>query len=186
MKKSLILITLLFISIFANQCLAQVTDPLNQSSQKVSGEWSSAKEKAVTKKKTETKKEKNDNVIIKDSPKPVKKVEISNPCPEEISVEFVSLTGNKASQTVEIAIKYTNHGVNDNMRVRNFNAYNEEGENFSEFTPTKSYFAHTDVPIKTEWEIGKMLPSKNKKLSIISFEIKDCTIEMRDVPIDWR
>lgn len=113
-------------------------------------------------------------------------VEISNSCPDDYSVELVSLTGNKAAQTVHITIKYTNHGINKKVTVKNFLAYNEDGDSFSEIFPCSDKNTLTDVPVKVDWEVGQMLPKKNPRLAAITFEINGCKVEMRNVPIKWR
>lgn len=183
MKKCLVLLTLFTIGLFCNNCIAQVTDPLNQG-KKVTDKWSSEDEQVITKKKKNTDNNSNTTVIINESV-PEKNIEILNSCPDDLSVELISLTGVRASQKVTITIKYINHGVNATMRVKNFLAYNEEGNEFSSYFPaTNDTF--TDVPVKAQWEIGQMLPSKNSKLPALSFMINDCTIEMRNVPIEWR
>ena len=72
------------------------------------------------------------------------------------------------------------------MRIREFKAYNEDGDVFN------NYFfdaddAMTDIPIKRRLEVGKMLPSKNSRLTLVSFTMNsECTIEMRNVPIEWK
>lgn len=176
MKKYLVLLTLLVVSASANICSAQSEDPLNRST------WSTESEEVISKKK----KTSDNNVtttVDKQTAKP--SFEISNSCPEDISVELISLIGNKASQKVNITIKYTNHGVNATMRIKDFLAYNEEGNEFSVYN-LGSNESFTDVPIKASWEVGQMLPSKNSKLPALSFRINGCTIEMRNVPIEWR
>ena len=185
MKRSLRLLTLFFICLFANNCFAQVTDPLNQHKKVNDDKWSSESEEVISKKK---KKETNSNTTIivnEETQKPKSKIEISNSCPEDISVELISLVGNIASQKVSIAIKYINHDVNQTISIRKFKAYNEEGDEFYTYH-IKDNSTFTDVPVKVEWEVGQMLPSKNSKLPVISFNIKDCVVEMRNIPIEWR
>ena len=64
--------------------------------------------------------------------------------------------------------------------------YNEEGDMFTDLYPVDDREAITDVPIKLKWEVGQMLPSRNSKLTVMTFEINDCTIEIRNVPIEWK
>ena len=184
MKKCLLLLTLFVLSLFANQCFAQSNDPLNQS-KKVNEDWSNKQEEVVTKKKKELNENKPET-IVKENTTPKKNVKIINSCPDKISVELVSLIGNKGSQNVEITIKFTNHDVNQKMSVRDFVAYNEEGNEFTDYYPASGLNTFTDVPVKASWSFGKMLPSKNSKIPAMSFKIGDCTIEIRDVVIDWR
>ena len=161
--------------------------------------WSSQEEEAINKKKDkpiEKQVEKiiiKEQVIVKEEKTIVKeekvveqpKIEISNPCFDDISVELVSLEGNKSSQQVTITISFTNHQINKNVYIKNFDAYNEEGDHFSTWS-IGSFTTLTDITQKTSWKVGQMLPSKNSKLTAITFQIDDCTVEMRNLPIDWR
>lgn len=184
MKKCLLLFTLFVISIFASQCFAQSNDPLNQSSKKVNEGWNTAPEQVITKKKKNVSENKNETVVnVKESSPTVK---INNSNPDKISVELVSLIGNRSAQDVEITIKFINHDVNKKMSVKDFVAYNEEGNEFSDYYPASGLSTFTDVPVKVSWKFGKMLPNKNSKIPALSFMIDDCIIEMRDVVIDWR
>jgi len=180
-------ILILVIAIFgANVCRAQVADPLNQN-KKVHGEWSSESEEVVSKKK------KNQNKVEEAKPdfinnvqnRPQSELMINNSCPEDFTVEFISLVGNRASQEVTLTIRFTNHRINESIYIRNLLAFNQEGDEFSDYT-LGSFKTLTDVPQKTSWEVGQMLPSKNAKLTALSFNIGECTVEMRDIPIDWK
>ena len=184
MKKCLLLFTLFVISLFANKCLAQIEDPLNQSS-KANVKWSTEQEEVISKKKDKST-EKAAETIVKENATQKSNIKINNTCPDKISVELVSLIGNKGSQNVEITIKFINHDVNEKMSVRDFVAYNEEGNEFTDYYPASGLNTFTDVPVKASWTFGKMLPGKNSKIPAMSFMIGDCTIEMRDVVIDWR
>ena len=183
MKKCLLLLTLFVLSLFTNQCFAQSNDPLNQG-KKVNDGWSSQQEKVITKKKKNQNEVKTETIVKEETPK--NNIKIINSCPDKISVELVSLIGNKGSQNVEITIKFTNHDVNEKMSINNFVAYNEEGNEFTDYYPVSGVNTFTDVPVKASWKFGKMLPNKNSKIPAMSFRIGDCTIEMRDVVIDWR
>ena len=176
MKNYLLLAALFVASILTNNIQAQVNDPLNH------GVWSNESEEVISKKK---KTNNNATTQTKEIQSTEQGIDIQNSCPEKISVELISLAGNRASQTVDITIKYTNHDVNATMRIRDFLAYNEEGNEFSVYN-AGSNESFTDVPIKASWRVGQMLPSKNNKLPVISFRINDCTIEMRNIPIEWR
>ena len=146
--------------------------------------WSTEQEKVLTKKKSNQNEVKTETIVKEETPK--NNVKIINPCPDKISVELISLIGNKGSQNVEITIKFTNHDVNEKMSITNFVAYNEEGNEFTDYYPASGLNTFTDVPVKASWQFGKMLPSKNSRIPAMSFKISDCTIEMRDVVIDWR
>ena len=184
MKKAITLLTLFVVTLLANQCFAQSNDPLNQSNKKVNEGWSSQPEQVISKKKKNVSENKTETVVnVKESSPTVK---IINSNPDKISVELVSLIGNRGAQNVEITIKFTNHDVNEKMSIRDFVAYNEEGNEFTDYYPVSGINTFTDVPVKASWKFGKMLPNKNSKIPAMSFKIGDCTIEMRDVQIDWR
>ena len=187
MKKCFLLLSLFVVSLFANQCFAQINDPLNQS-KKVNEGWSSQPEQVISKKKNNVSenKGKDENKDKSEIINSQKKIKITNTNPDKISVELVSLIGNKASQYVEITIKFINHDVNEKMSIKDFVAYNEEGNEFSDYYPVFGISTFTDVPVKASWKFGKMLPNKNSKMPAMSFRIGDCTIEMRDVVIEWR
>ncbi len=179
-------ILILVITIFGvNTCFAQVLDPLNQN-KKVNGEWSTEAEEVISKKKNNDSTEEQKTVIDNNvQSKPQTKVKINNSCPEDITVELISLVGNKSSQEVSITIRFTNHRINESIYIRNFLAFNQEGDKFTDYS-LGSFNTLTDIAQKTSWKVGQMLPSKNAKLTALSFSIGGCTIEMRDVPIDWK
>ena len=134
MKKCLLLFTLFVLSLFANQCFAQSNDPLNQS-KKVNDGWSTEQEKVITKKKSNQNEVKTETIVNVKEETPKNNVKIISSNPDKISVELISLIGNKGSQNVEITIKFTNHDVNEKMSVKNFVAYNEEGTEFTDYYP---------------------------------------------------
>lgn len=184
MKKAIVLLTLFVVSLFANPCFAQSNDPLNQGSKKIDEGWSTEPEQVISKKKNNVNENKTETISnVKESSPTVK---ITNSNPDKISVELMSLIGNRASQYVEITIKFINHDVNEKMSIKDFVAYNEEGNEFSDYYPVSGISTFTDVPVKASWKFGKMLPNKNSKIPALSFMIDDCIIEMRDVVIDWR
>lgn len=113
-------------------------------------------------------------------------VPVINACVEDLSVELVSLIGDKVSQNVYITIKFTNHDINQTKTIRDFRAYTIDGDMFSDNYPANSIETLTDVPVKVSWEVGQMLPKKNPKLAALRFTISGCDIEMRDVPIKWK
>lgn len=187
MKKIFLLLSLLLVVSCVDNCFAQVEDPLNQTL-KVNENWSSEPEKPITKKKKQQQTQTQQQTVITPKVEEVVEqsgVQIINSCPDEITVEFVSLEGNKSSQEVNITIKFTNHKINRNISIGNFIAFNQEGDKFSKWS-IGNYNSLTDITQKTSWEIGQMLPSKNSKLTAISFELEGCSVEMRDVPIDWK
>lgn len=195
MKKISVLTLLMLLSLFSVEiCSAQnrIQD-INQSSNarmKIDDrKWNNIEEEAVNKKKAEPEVKtiviKERVVVNDDKAAEQPKVEINNPCFEDMSVELVSLQGNKSSQEVTVTIGFTNHQVNKNVYIRDFLAFNEEGDKFTVYT-VGSYSTLTDVAQKTSWKVGQMLPSKNSKLTAISFKIDGCVVEMRNLPIDWR
>lgn len=210
MKTVKVLILMMVLSFFSvNEGFAQHKIESNRSSQQKVGSskssqqtkgnlkveertWNSQIEQALNKKKGQPAqnvvredKKNEQNVVREDKVVEQPEVEIKNTCFDKISVDLVSLQGNRASQEVTITISFTNHEINKNVYIRNFDAYNEEGDHFSLYN-IGSFSTLTDITQKTSWKVGQMLPSKNSKLTAISFRIDDCTIEMRNLPIDWR
>lgn len=186
MKKIAFLLMLLITLTSVNIVSAQSKDVLNQS-KKNKGGWNSQNEEVISKKKKQN--QTVTNMDIESAEENVFETTgtvVHNSCEEDITVEFVSLVGSKASQTVDVTVKCTNHNVNTRMKVRSFKAYNEEGDMFTDLYPVNDREAITDVPIKLKWEVGQMLPSRNSKLTVMTFDINDCTIEIRDVPIEWK
>lgn len=152
--------------------------------------WNTHEEEAVNKKKVEQKIEssvimRERIVVSEDKVVEQPKIEINNPCFEDMTVELISLQGNKSSQEVTMTISFTNHQINKDVYIRDFKAFNEEGEQFSVYN-IGSYSTLTDITQKTSWKVGQMLPSKNSKLTAITFKIDGCVIEMRNLEIDWR
>lgn len=183
MKRINVFIVLLILLTAVNSVSAQSKDVLNQSKKNTG--WNSEKEEVISKKKQKQTISNSDfDAVSEESPQADGPV-ISNSCDETLSVEFVSLIGYKASQEVFITIRYTNHDINKYIKIRDFKAYNEDGDEFTAYIH-EGNDAITDVPVKKKWEVGKMLPSKNSKLTLLSFRITDCTIEMRNVPIQWK
>ena len=187
MKKISILFALIVILTSVDITCAQSKDVLNQTKKKSKSEWNTASEEVISKKKKQNQTVTNtDFESAEEDAFETAGIVVLNSCEEDITVEFVSLVGSKASQTVNVTIKYTNHNVNTRMKVRSFKAYNEEGDMFTDLYPVDDREAITDVPIKLKWEVGQMLPSRNSKLTVMTFEINDCTIEIRNVPIEWK
>ena len=114
------------------------------------------------------------------------KFPVINACEEDLTVELVSLIGDKTSQNVYITIRFTNHDINQTKQIRDFRAYTIDGDIFSDSYPTSSFETLTDVPVKASWEVGQMLPKKNPRLAAVRFTISGCDIEMRDIPIKWK
>lgn len=177
------------IGVSSNYCIAQIEDPFDQQTLKVKEEKPLPPERPILKEKPK----KESPIIEKHSttttpePKPVTKpkVAISNPCNDKLSVEFISLIGNRAEQNFDFTIKFTNLDVNRYIYVSNIHAFDEEGnENWAN---SSSWESKTDVPIKGVFHFRqKVLPNKVSKLNIITCEIGGCEIEFRDVPILWQ
>ncbi len=113
-------------------------------------------------------------------------IPVINACEEDLTVEFVSLVGDKVSQKVYLTIRFTNHDINQTKQIRDFRAYTVDGDIFSDSYPTGNFETLTDVPVKATWEVGQMVPKKNPKLAALRFTISGCDIEMRDIPIKWK
>ena len=120
--------------------------------------------------------------------KPVNEMVISNPCSEWLDFELVSVVGSRGSQTVKMTMKLTQHQTNKRMSVGgNFIAYDCEGVEHSRGYSVSTYDMITDVTVRTEMDIpGKINPNNTKVMPVILFNVGDCRIEMRNVPIDWR
>ena len=117
-----------------------------------------------------------------------KDIVISNPCEgEEIDFKLISLIGDKDEQTMVLNCRFINRNVNKDMRVGgNFLAYDTEGREHST-SRSKEYRALTDKKVDFSIEIpGKVVPKKVKKMAVIAFDIDNCRIELRNVPIIWK
>ncbi len=205
MKKIFFIALMLFVSLLSvDECMAQNRIGSSKSNQSIDSKkkvehnkWSKEHEEALNKKKKQQpvqtqnivnkakEQTKQEEVVKEEKPVNQPSVTISNPCSDDLSVELVSLEGNRASQIVTITVAFTNHQINKTVYVKDSNAYNEEGDHFSTWS-VGSFTTLTDIKQKTSWKIGQMLPSKNSKLTAISFKIDGCTIEMRNLPIDWK
>lgn len=204
MKKLFFIVLMFIVSLSSvDECMAQnrIGSNSNQSvdsRKKIDNNtWSKENEKPLNKKKKQEPvhtqiivNNAEDNTVHKDVIKEENaenktSVTINNPCSDDLSIELLSLQGNKASQIVTITVAFTNHQINKTVYIKDFNAYNEEGDHFSTWN-IGSYTTLTDIKQKTSWEVGQMLPSKNSKLTAISFKVDGCTIEMRNLTIDWK
>lgn len=204
MKKLFFIVLMFIVSLSSvDECMAQnrIGSNSNQSvdsRKKIDNNtWSKENEKPLNKKKKQQPvhtqiivNNAEDNTVHKDVIKEENaenktSVTINNPCSDDLSIELLSLQGNKASQIVTITVAFTNHQINKTVYIKDFNAYNEEGDHFSTWN-IGSYTTLTDIKQKTSWEVGQMLPSKNSKLTAISFKVDGCTIEMRNLTIDWK
>ncbi len=117
-----------------------------------------------------------------------KDIQISNPCEgEDIDFKLISLIGDKEEQTMVLNCRFINRNVNKDIRVGgNFVCYDTEGVQHGA-SRTQSFDARTDKKINFSIELqGKVLPKKVKKLSVIAFDIDNCRIELRNVPIIWK
>lgn len=198
MKKLIyFVIAIMFLSIVPTVTYAQSDDPFEQQTLKANSYGSTKREKKITRKKgaeTETpqapaqapapKKE------VKEEAKPANEMTISNPCDDWLDFELVSVVGSKGAQTVKITGKITNHGMNKNIEIgRRFLAYDCDGEEHEgwSYSYSCSYNTITDVPVKFVITIpGKINPTTTKVMPVISFDIANCRIEMKNVPITWK
>jgi len=196
MKKLIyFLIAFMFISAVPEIACAQSNDPFEQQTLKARDNTTKREKKISRKKDAESEvkeapAEAPKQEVKKESTKQVNASEmtISNPCDEWLDVEMVSLIGSKANQTIKLTIMFTNHDVNKHVYVGNhFLAYDCEGNEHERNWSSGDYTALTDIPIKTSIDVpGKINPSKTKVMPVIKFDIGDCKIEMRNVPIDWK
>lgn len=117
-----------------------------------------------------------------------KNIEISNPCQDEtIDFKLISLIGDKEEQTLVLNCRFINRDVNANIAVGgNLVCYDTEGVAHNTYS-SRSYDARTDKKVNFSINIpGKVVPRKVKKLSVVSFDIGDCRITMKNVPIIWK
>lgn len=117
-----------------------------------------------------------------------KDIQISNPCEgENLDFKLISLIGDKEEQILVLNCRLINRDVNKDIRVGgHLVAYDTEGNEHSG-NRTSEYTAKTDKKVDFSLDIpGKVLPKKVKKMAVISFDIGDCNIEIRNVPIIWK
>ena len=196
MKKLIyVLIAFMFISVVPEIAYAQSNDPFEQQTLKARDNTTKREKKISRKKNSETEQvekqqPQKQQEIKKEEPKQESKNEmsISNPCDEWLDVEMVSLIGSKATQTIKLTLRMTNHGLNKEIRVGgSFLAYDCEGEEHARGYSSETYNTLTDIPVKFSIDVpGKINPSKTKVMPVMSFNIGDCRIEMRNVPINWK
>lgn len=194
MKKIFYLvIAVLLLSAIPEISFAQSNDPFDNETLKATGTTTKREKKIDRKKKVETEEVTPAKPQPQPQPKPVVEevkvndMVISNPCDEWLDFELVSLVGSRGSQTVKLTAKITNHKSNKRMYVGgNFIAYDCEGEEHR----TGYYSGYdmlTDITVKFSLDIpGKINPANTKIMPVISFNIDDCRIELRNVPIDWK
>lgn len=119
-----------------------------------------------------------------------KDIAISNPCEGETGLDFkiISLIGDRNTQTLTLTGKFINHDVNKVVKVGGeLICYDAEGNAHNSNNSFTSFKSLTDVPVRFEMPIpGQMVPKRNKKMSVISFDIDECRIELRNVPIMWK
>ena len=196
-----LLVAVMFLSAIPEVSCAQSNDPFEQKTLKTSSKDKN-REKKVGRKKQQPKTQevkpqevKNEEAAPEKQPVVIQELKvaqdemtISNPCAEWLDVEFVSLIGSKATQTINLTLKITNHDVNKDMNIGgNFVAYDREGDEHSRGWAPEHHKAMTDVPLKTSFEIpGKINPNKTKSMPVMTFKIGECSIEMKNVPIDWK
>lgn len=201
MKKLIYFVIAVFLlSAVPQISFAQSDDPFEQETLKTNNNGNTRREKKINRKKQNETEETTTVVpkqpVVKPEPKkivvePVKTDEmiISNPCSDWLDFEFISLVGSRGSQQIKFTCRITNHDVNKNIRIgSNLIAYDNEGnEHSSSYRAANNYDCITGVPVKVSFDIPeKANPAVISKLPVISFNIDNCRIEMRNVPIDWK
>lgn len=194
MKKLIyFLIAFMFISAVPEIACAQSNDPFEQQTLKARDNTTKREKKINRKKNAETEEPQNaapaPKEPAKEQSKQSKEMTISNACEDTYEFEFISLIGSKGAQTVKLTAKITNHGMNGEISVgRDFVAYDCEGESHnSSYSASSSFNTVTDVPVKYVATIpGKIDPTKTKVMPVMSFNIENCRIEMKNVPINWK
>lgn len=117
-----------------------------------------------------------------------KDIEISNQCEnDEIDFKLISLMGDKDEQTMVLNCRIINRNVNKDIRIGgNLVSYDTEGNEHNSNRST-AYRALTDKKVNFSINIpGKVLPKKVKKMAVIAFDVDDCRVELRNVPIIWK
>ena len=200
MKRILYLvIAVMFLAAIPETTFAQSNDPFEQQTLKASGSVTK-REKKISRRKgaeettpqqTQVQAQPQQQQQVAPAPEPKKssnkEMSISNPCDEWLDVEFVSLIGSKGAQTVKLTCKMINHDVNANLSVRRFICYDSDGNEHNDSWYRQDYKTLVDVPVKFTINIpGKISPLKTKVIPVIGFDIEDCHIELRNVPINWK
>ena len=182
------IIAIMFLSAMPEIASAQSNDPFEQQTLKARDNTTKKEKKISRKKNAEEAPAPKMEPVQKQEPAKNNEMTISNPCDEWLDVEFVSLIGSKASQTIKLTIKFTNHDVNKHLYVGgNFLAYDCDGNEHSRNWSSSDYNAVTDIPIKTTIDVPeKINPANTKVMPVMSFNLGDCRIEMRNVPINWK
>lgn len=183
-------IAIMFLSAMPEIVCAQSNDPFEQHTLKARDN-TTKREKKINRKKDAQNEPKEEKLQQAPEPKQAaaKELEISNACDEWLDFEFVSLVGSKGAQTVKLTGKITNHELNAKIKVGgNFISYDSEGnEHNDKNIYASSYNTVTDVPVKFTLTIpGRINPAKTKVMPVMSFDVGDCRIEMRNVPINWK
>ena len=200
MKKLIYLvIAVMLLSAIPAVTYAQSNDPFEQETLKANNYNTSKREKKISRKKsaqTETPQQQQQQQQVapapvqtqQEAPKSNKKeMEISNPCDEWLDLEFVSLVGSKGAQTVKLTCKMVNHNLNATLTVHRLVCYDSEGNEHHDGWYRDDYKTLVDVPVKFSINIpGKISPMKTKVIPVIGFDIEDCHIELRNVPINWK
>ena len=199
MKKLIyFLIAFMFISAVPEIACAQSNDPFEQQTLKARDNTTKREKKINRKKSAETEApqavapapKEQEPKVVKEQPKSSKEMTISNACEDTYEFEFISLIGSKGAQTVKLTAKITNHGMNKNVSVgRDFISYDCEGisHNSTYWGTTSTYDMITDVPVKYVVTIpGNIDHTKTTVMPVISFNIENCRIEMKNVPITWK
>lgn len=199
MKKLIhILIGFMFALAIPEIVMAQSNDPFEHQTLKARDNTTKKEKKINRKKNVEAEVKETPAPAPKQEVKEVKKEEpklqvknemtISNPCDEWLDVEFVSLIGSKANQTVRLTMRMINHGLNKDIRVGSrFLAYDTDGEEHARDYSSDNFNTLTDIPVKFTIDVpGKINPSTTKVMPVMSFNLGDCRIEMRNVPINWK
>jgi len=197
-KLTYLLIAVFLLSALPQVSFAQSDDPFEQETLKTNNNGNIRREKKINRKKnaeTETTPQLQMQPVEKPANNQVAKpanndeMTISNPCSDWLDFEFISLVGSRGSQTIKLTFKITNHDVNKSLRVGSkLIAFDNEGdEHSSSYIASGSYNCMTDVPVKISFDLPeKANPANVKKLNVIGFNIDDCRVEMRNVPIEWR
>ncbi|MBR6438755.1 MAG: hypothetical protein IKS65_06210 [Bacteroidales bacterium] len=116
-----------------------------------------------------------------------KDIEVSNACEgEKFDFKLISLVGDKEAQTMTLNCKIINRDVTKSVKIgNNLMAYDSEGVAHSS-SKIQTIHIKTDKSAKVAIQIpGQVVPRKVKKMAAIAFDVDDCHIEVKNVPVVW-
>ena len=185
-----LLMAVMLLSALPEIVSAQSNDPFEQ--QVIQTQPNSKQTKNARRRRTPAKEEKATPAptpVVTPAPAPQQpEMTISNPCSEWLDFELISIIGSRGAQTVQLTYKVTSHNANARMAMGgNLISYDSEGEEHNRGYASSAFDMVTDVPVKVTMDIpGKINPTKTTVMPVISFNVGNCRIEIRNALIDWK